>query len=249
MATKAESLADGLKPLRPRALDAESAFFARYATGLAVFIVVAFAQFDLRGIAPLGKFGWEIHAHAAVMVVWLGLTVAQPWLAASGNRALHRRLGWTSLVVLAALPVVGSLAGAAALRDGIVPPFFTPAYFLALVNVGVVLVVATVLWAVALRRRSDWHRRLMIGSTALLLEPALGRTLPMPLMGGWGEWVALALQVGALGFMVGHDRRTVGRVHPATLVVMMIIVVDHLVVEGLSKFPPVIALAATIVGA
>ncbi|QGN56523.1 hypothetical protein GKE62_16690 [Novosphingobium sp. Gsoil 351] len=242
-------MAGGFAPRRFRALDAESAFFARYATGLAIFIFIAFAQFDLRGMAPLSKFGWEIHAHAAVMVAWLGLTVAQPWLAASGNRALHRRLGWISLVVLATLPVVGSLAGTAALRDGIVPPFFTPAYFLALVNVGVVLVAAMVLWAVALRRRSDWHRRLMIGSTALLLEPALGRTLPMPLMGGWGEWVALAIQLGALAFLVGHDRRTLARVHPATLAAMLVIVIDHLLVETLSQFPPMIVLAAGIAGA
>lgn len=226
-----------------RVIDAESAFFARYATALGGFILLAFAQFDLRGMAPIARFGWEIHAHAATMVAWIGLSVAQPWLAASGNRGTHRTLGWASLAVLATVPVIGSLAGFAALRDGLVPPFFSPAYFLALVHVGVVLFTAMVVAAVVLRRRIDWHRRLMLGSTALLIEPALGRTLPMPLMGSWGEWVAMVIQIGALGFLAAHDRKIIERVHPATLVAMAAIVLDHVLFEALGRFPPLIAFA------
>jgi len=248
MATETPTLA-GFTPARPRrSLDRESVFFARYATAFAAFIVFGFAQFELRGLAPFGVFGWEIHAHAAAMVAWLALSVAQPWLVASGNVAVHRRLGWASAGLIVAIPVVGSMAGFAALRDGIVPPFFAPAYFLALVNVGAILFAALVVAGVAMVRRIDWHRRLMLGSTALLLEPALGRTLPMPLMSWWGEWVAMAIQVGALGFLAAHDRRTIGRIHPATLIAMAVIVLDHVLFETLAKFPPLVAYASGIAG-
>ena len=245
MASQGDFLAPGPGP-RVRALDAESAFFARYASGLALFILFGFAQFELRGLAPFGRFGWEIHAHAAAMTGWLALSVAQPWLAASGNRALHRRLGWIAVTLLGIIPIVGSLAGVAALRDGIVPPFFTPAYFLALVHVGVLSFTAMVIAAVVLRRRSDWHRRLMLGSTVLILEPAFGRLLPMPLLGNWGEWVAMAGQLGALGFLVRHDRRSRGQVHPATLIVAGAVVAVHIAIELLAVSAPVRALAASI---
>jgi len=247
MATNADTLLAGSAP-RPRALDRENLFFARYATGFALFILFGFAQFEARGLAPFGKFGWEIHAHAAAMVGWLALSVAQPWLAASGNPALHRRLGWTAAGLLAVIPVVGSLAGFAALRDGLVPPFFSPAYFLALVHVGAIMFTAMVAWAIVMRRKLDWHRRLMLGSTVLIMEPALGRLLPMPLLGGWGEWLAMVIQLAALGWLAAHDRRTLGRVHPATVVAAAAIVAVHAAVETLAVFPPMVGLAARVAG-
>lgn len=249
MATNPQTLAGYVSDRPVRTRDRESVFFARYATALAAFILFGFAQFELRGLAPFGKFGWEIHAHAGAMVAWLALSVAQPWLAATGNVAIHRRLGWASAGLIVAVPVIGSMAGFAALRAGLVPPFFTPAYFLALVNVGVVLFTGMVVAGVAMVRRIDWHRRLMLGSTALILEPALGRTLPMPLMSWWGEWVAMAIQIGALGWLAAHDRRTLGRIHPATLIAMGVIALDHALFEALAKFAPLITYAASIAGA
>ena len=234
-------------PRARSARTADEAFFIRLSTGLALFILFGFAQFEARGLAPLNQFPWVVHAHAATMVAWIGVTVVQPRLLRHPNlRVLHRRLGWLSIALLVLIPVFGSRTGIAAVRLGFVPPFFTPAYFLALVHVGVFAFVGLVVWAVALRKRTDWHGRLMVGSTVVLMEPALGRLLPMPLLGSSGEWLALAVQLGALGILARHDRRSLGRVHPATLASGAVVIAVHVTVELLATFPPLQALAASL---
>ena len=243
MATTPAFLTPAAEPL---VSDADAAFFARLNLGLALFIAFGFAQFEARGLAPFAAFPWVVHAHAAAMVAWLGLLVIQPRLVVRDAMALHRALGWAGAALVVAIVAFGSMTGFAAVTRGFVPPFFTPAYFLALVHVGVLGFAAMVFWAIALRKRTDWHRRLIVGSTVVILEPALGRLLPMPLLGAWGEWLAMALQLAALGLLVRHDRRSLGRVHPATLASGAAVVGVHVGIEALAAFPPFAAYAASI---
>ncbi|MGC8107726.1 hypothetical protein, partial [Salmonella enterica] len=77
----------------------------------------------------------------------------------------------------------------------LVPPFFTPAYFLALNACFFLGFPLTVLLAVLRRRETAWHARLMLAANILLLDPALGRLLPMPLLGSNGEWLSMALEM------------------------------------------------------
>jgi hypothetical protein len=242
MATTASALA---APASAR--DTDAGFFARLNLGLALFIVFGFAQFQARGFVDVTVFPWYVHAHAAAMLAWLALIVVQPRLIARGDsRLLHRRLGWLGAAFLIAIVAFASMTGIGAIRLGFVPPFFSDAYFLALVHVGVLVFAGMVLWAIAMRHRTDWHRRLMIGSTVMILEPALGRLLPMPLIMPWGEWVALVFQLAALAILARHDLKTLGRVHPATLASAAVVTVGHVAFEALAAFPPFVALAASI---
>jgi hypothetical protein len=77
----------------------------------------------------------------------------------------------------------------------------------------------------------------------VILEPALGRLLPMPLMNGWGEWAILAIQIIALLVLARHDRKVLHRVHPATLSLIAIVVTTHLAVRLLSNLPPFMSFA------
>ncbi|MFC4293763.1 hypothetical protein ACFO0A_01685 [Novosphingobium tardum] len=241
MATTFASLDQG-DPAGRAAAAAERRFFGRLALGLALFIVVAFAQFDARFV-DVAALPWVAHAHALTMVAWLALLVAQPILARSGNVVLHRRLGWLATGLVAAIVVFALMVVTTALRANAVPPFFTPAYFLALVVIEIGTFAALVAWAVVRRGDREWHRRLMIAATFILLEPALGRALPMPLLGDWGQWLSMVIQLGAIAILVGHDRRTLGRVHPATVVAAGAVVATHVAVTLAAMAPPVIALA------
>ena len=225
-------------PLPAAATRRTSGFFFRMTLGLVLFILFGFMQFAARGMVDYGRAPLIFHVHGAVMTSWLGLLVLQAGLAGRGSLALHRRLGWASTGLLLAIVAIGSATSIHAVANGMVPPFFTPAYFLALVHVGLVGFVALVGAAIALRKESDWHRRLILGSTILIMEPALGRLLPMPLLGGWAEWTAMLFQLIPVAILAAHDRKTLGLFHPATKVVAGAVIGTHVLFELLAVSTP-----------
>jgi uncharacterized membrane protein YozB (DUF420 family) len=244
MATKVEGAAEVRRPAR--GFMADQPFFTRFAILLTLFILLAFAQFAMRGLVDVRKAPPLVHLHGAVMVSWLGLFVAQNMLVHKGELALHRKLGWVAAALVAAVAVLGWAVGYQAVATGRVPPFFTPAYFLALTGLGATSFAAVVAWAVSKRRETQWHRRLMLGATILIVEPALGRLLPMPLLGVWGEWVVLLIQLGLIGIIARHDRKVLGQVHPATVALAAVALALHVAVTLVSMIPQVSTFAAAI---
>lgn len=224
-------------------------FFTRTAVVLAILIVVWFVQFSLRGFVNWRAMPWVIHAHGLAMLAWLGLFVVQNVLAERGDLARHRKLGrWAALLAVAIVPL-GCAVGITALQIHTVPPFFTPNYFLALTQIEPFVFVALVFAAIARRRDTETHRRLMLGAVVVITEPAFGRLLPMPLLGPWGEWAELACQLVVLVVLAAHDRRVLGRVHSATVSAMAIVVVMHVLVVVTSTLQATIGAASRIAGA
>lgn len=226
----------------------DQTFFIKMSIALAVFIVISFVQWSLRGFVDVYSVPWWVHAHGAFMLLWLLVLVTQNILAARRSFDLHRQLGWTSMIVVFGVVIFGSAAGLQALALHRKPPFFTNAYFLALTQIEVLLFLGTVTWAIAKRRDTQWHRRLMLGATVLLLEPALGRLLPMSLLGAMGEWIVLVVQLLPLVILAMHDRATMLRVHPATSSAATIAIVAHLTVTLLAELPAFVELANNIAG-
>jgi len=223
-------------------------FWHRMAIGLAIFIVLGFLQFALRGfVDPVAAPFW-VHLHGLAMLAWLALLIVQPTLVSRDNLALHRRLGWIGAGLALFITCLGIFTGVASLVLNRFPPFFSPPYFLALTTVES-LVFGLMVWA-AIRRRhtTAWHRRLMIGATIVILEPALGRILPMPLMIGWSDIPIGLVQLGVVGIIALYDRRTLGRVHPATKAIAAIVIAVRITIYLLAMTPPVIALAERLAG-
>ncbi len=219
-------------------------FWQRMAIGLALFIIFGFAQFALRGfVDPMAAPFW-VHLHGVAMLAWLALLIVQPTLVSRANLPLHRRLGWIGGGLALVITGLGIFTGLASLVLERFPPFFSPPYFLALTTVESLAFGATVWWAVRRRVSTRWHRRLMIGATIIILEPALGRLLPMPLMIGWSDIPVALCQLVVVGIVALHDRRTLGRIHPATKAVAAIVIAVRATIYLLSLAPPVIALAA-----
>lgn len=227
----------------------DQSFWQKMALGLALFIIFGFIQFSARGFVEIGKVPAYIHVHGVVMIAWLTLTVIQPWLVNRDNLALHRRLGWLGLALAAVVVVVGSYTGIRTVELQRQPFFFTLPYFLALTQVGIIAFAGLITAAVLRRRQTEWHRRLMLGATVLILEPALGRLLPMPLIMPWGEWLALAFQLGALAIVMRHDRTAFGRIHPATITAALVVTLNHVIVELLAITPAWIVLTERVTGA
>lgn len=223
-------------------------FWQRMAIGLAAFIIFGFLQFALRGFVDPVAAPWWVHLHGVAMLAWLGLLVTQPTLEARGNLDLHRRLGWVGAALATSITILGVYTGLASLVLHRFPPFFTPPYFLALTVVEAITFGLVVMAAIRKRGDSEWHRRLMIGATIVILEPALGRLLPMPLMIGWSDIPVGLIQLTVVGVIAAHDRRTFGKVHPATKAVALLVIAVRVAIYLLSLAPPVAALARTLTG-
>ena len=156
----------------------------------------------------------------------------------------HRRLGKIGFALAMGIALLGAFTGIMAVARGTMPPFFAPGYFLALTNVGMAVFAGLIVAAVRMRRDTEWHRRLMLVALIFILEPALGRILPMPLLQPFAQWWELAFQLLFLGFAMGHDLKHRGAIHPAFKLGAVILIGFHVVIFGLSHLPPWIALAA-----
>ena len=193
---------------------AERRFFLIMALVMALLNVAAFGMFAAMGIstfhAPL-----YVHVHALLFFGWVALYVAQNAFAASGAMALHRRLGWLGFGWAFAMILVGTFITVMDVRLGRVPFIFTPAYFLVM-NPLNVLVFAGLLWAgIAVRRNTGWHRRLIYSAMATIMGPAFGRLLPPPILISAGVPVVICLLLAFIAIGALRDQIKYGRVHPA----------------------------------
>ncbi len=129
--------------------------------------------------------------------------------------ALHRRLGWLAVFWAPAMAVSAVYTTASNIHDGRFPPFFQPAFFLVANTLHILCFAGLVYAAVLMRRRTQWHRRLMFIAMATLTAAAFGRLIPMPLFVPFTIW---ATTLPSLVFPVAgaiRDLRRDGHVHPA----------------------------------
>jgi hypothetical protein len=154
----------------------ERVFF--FVMGVFVSAVIA-SGFLSRVVSGAVTFdhAWPVHVHAVSFMCWLGLCIAQSWLALRSSMRIHAALGRAGVALAIWMSAVGVAITAIAIAGGRVPPFFTPAYFLVLDWLNAIVFLGLVVWAVRMRRRSDWHRRLMLCATLCVGIPGFARLI------------------------------------------------------------------------
>jgi hypothetical protein len=194
--------------------------------GAAAFAVVlaGFARtYYLKLFFDTPELPWLLHLHGALMTSWFALFFVQTYLVASHRVGLHRRLGVCGAMLAALIVVVGTTV---ALRfgaremdkpqvDG--PPALASMGFLFAALLAFALLVGA---ALLLRRRREWHKRLMLLSCLFLIGPGLARipfervpSLAFLRSGGPAGLFGLDLLV--LYACVGWDTWRHRRMHPA----------------------------------
>jgi len=160
-----------------------------------------------------------VHAHAALMLAWLLLFLAQTTLMATGRARLHRTLGVVSFVLAPAMAAL--MIGTTVARHDNLAQFISPAFatnFALSSTVGAMEFMILYLWAVSARRTApETHKRLMVLVTAYVLGAATGRMTFLP-HNGLMESYNYMPTVYALGLIlpaVLHDVLRLGRVHRA----------------------------------
>ncbi len=100
------------------------------------------------------------------------------------------------------------------------PFFFDANEFLISNPIGLLAFAGMIVAAVVMRRRTDWHRRLIMSAMAAILGPAFGRLMPMPLFIPSGLGWEVSNSIGLIFILVGMaaDKRRLGAVHPAWFV-------------------------------
>lgn len=192
-------------------------FFEAAAYVIAAVVFVGFAPtFYLSGalhglmLTPLAQI------HGVVFTLWIVLLMVQTRLAAGGRIVRHRQLGGLGAVLAAVMTGVGVATALAAAARGHAPGGGDPRAFLIIPLVGIAVFAATVACAVAMRRRPDAHKRLMVLANISLLDPAIAR-LPFAIM-AVHPLVSFGLACLLGVAVVVYDLVTLGRVHRATLV-------------------------------
>jgi hypothetical protein len=195
----------------------EARFFFTMACIMAATIVAGFSFNVAMGRSSFGA-PWLVHFHAWVMMGFVALYLAQNWLVFSDNVALHRRLGWLSVIWIPAILVMGMLITRYSLTTAGGPPFFDQNQFLFSNPLHLCGFAAIAGWAITVRKNTGWHRRLMYCAFATLTGPGVGRLLPNPFLIPYA-WYASAIAPVVLFVLIGilADRRRYGGVHPAWL--------------------------------
>ena len=224
----------------------ERMFFLVMAIVIAVTVVTGFSLFLAAGISTFHS-PWWVHIHAVTFMAWIGFYVLQNTLVFRNDIALHRRLGRIGAVYAIWMVLVGLVLTPLTLAVGRSPPFFTPAYFMALDLVNIATFGALLYAAIRNRRRTDWHRRLMLCATICVIAPAIGRLVVLSGMPATAPVITALLLVYVVVAML-FDWANRGRVHAAWFWGAGALVMMVAAVELLAVVAPFAALAGRIAG-
>lgn len=208
----------------------ERRFFMKMALAMAMSIALGFSLHLMLGRSTFAV-PLAYHAHAVVFFGWVALFSAQAATAATGQIVLHRKLGLVAWAWVPLMTVLGLWLMATVLRRTGAPFFFDQNQFLFSNPAHLLCFAGLTLAALAARRHTGWHRRLMIGGFAILTGPGLGRIIPLPLLMPWAWWVMVAVVLvwPAIGMI--RDKRRRGAVHPAWYVAFAVLLAAQLIAD------------------
>ena len=203
-------------------------FFTTVLTGFIPDAANLLDQVNTGERPPLPGF---MHIHAILMGAWISLLLAQSALMATGNRALHMKLGIASVVLAPA--VVASMVGIVAsdfTMLATLPPEAAAApqvienkallSNLLLEQVRPVLLFpALVIWALLVRREDpEMHKRLLIFATLLPMPAAIDRITWLPnSMPGSATSVHITMLIWLAPVLL-YDIWRRGRIHRAYVI-------------------------------
>ena len=178
-----------------------------------------------------------VHLHALTFMGWVAIFTVQATLGARGMIEQHRKHARLAAAWIVLMIVMGFVVTLRMVRNGTTPFFFRPQHFLVFDPLNVLVFAGFVAFAVSKRKQTDWHARLQLGALALLMGPAFGRLLPMPLLAPHAYEAAAAACALFPLIGAGIDLKRSGRVHPAWLVTLGVLVGMILLGDAITYSP------------
>lgn len=193
----------------------------RFYVGMSLaFIITVFIGFSrsyyLKPWFGTPELSGLVHLHGLVFTAWFVFFLLQTMLVASGRTYLHRRMGIAGAVLAALVVTVGITVAITRVRTGASPiPGVSPLAFLAIPFFDMVVFAILVSAAVYLRRRLEWHKRLMTLAMITLLAAPLAR-IQFPFLPP-GPLTFFGLSDLFILGILAYDLVTRRKVHPATI--------------------------------
>lgn len=207
------AVTEGQPGLRSRIVGDER-FFLIASAIMVVVVVAGFLTLLLRGISTFAA-PWPVHVHAVLFMGWVGFFMMQVWFAITERVHLHRRFGWIAALYMPVLLIVGALILFRMMRNAAVPPFWTYSYFMVMNLMSLLAFAALTIAAIAWRKQTQWHRRLMFCAMAALVITPVNRLTPDAVL---AEYMSLGSALAILLFPLfgmAADWRRDGRIHAA----------------------------------
>jgi len=199
----------GKKPLRY--------FFPAIAAFAMAVVLLAFVPEFWRFAAGTFAIAPVLHVHAAMMVAWVGAFALQAYLGASGQIALHRRVGPYAVAVAGAAWLSMIFVEVRALVVHPIPQDLRELDWMLPGPLVYLTVPIFLVWYIHERRRPEWHKRLMTFALFIGLLAPIERFLWIPADRGFLPFLG-ALDLCLLAPIVSYDLYTrSGRLHAATV--------------------------------
>jgi len=207
-------------------------FFASTAILMTLIVVLSFPlTYYLPVINASRQFDILHHAHGLAFFAWFGLYVWQTQLVFKGKLARHREIGLSGLVLTGAMLPLGywmaQRAAEVRAANDLPRPYEFSWYNFADMGLFTGFMIAAV---VLVTRHKEWHRRLVYTAALSLMAPAATRwTLKLTYVDPFVLDILVYFVVYPfLIALVFHDRKHLGKVHPATLASFAVLLPVHL---------------------
>lgn len=203
---------------------ADHRFYAWAGAAAFAIVFVGFARtYYLKFLFGAPALPWLLHLHGALMTSWFALFFAQTYLIVSHRVRLHRRVGVFGATLALLIVVVGAaVAVHFAARDmnkpqteGPSPLMFMGFLFAALLEFSILVGAALIL-----RRKREYHKRLMLVACLSMMGPGLaripfGHVPALAFLQNGGPSGLFSLDLLILYACVARDTWRHRRLHPA----------------------------------
>jgi hypothetical protein len=211
----------------------ERKYYSRMAWFILAMIFLGFApSFYARGLVhvprPNPTLPPAVMLHGVLLTAWVLVFFTQVQLIGASRRDVHMKLGIGGFLLGAALIPVMYLTAVWQVARVNQPPFTDPLNWTIVPLAGVPIYAYLLYLGWTKRREAAWHKRIMLGIMLVMMDPAIGRfPLAPPTLAGFA--FLNLLSVAPFIAPVLHDRRMLGRIHPATLLTFSLAVAMHVV--------------------
>lgn len=222
-------------------------FFSAMTLLILAAVLFGFARsYFLAGIVNAPLPNRLIHVHGAAFTLWMVLLLVQTALISARQVRMHRMLGIGGFFLAIAMVLLGTFAGADALRRGSHPMGLDAKTFFVFPISDMVLFSIFIFFAYRARRQPEAHKRLILIGTIALVDAAVARW-PVALFHQHPP-MQDAVPFGFLLLLVIYDLFSLRRVSRTTMWASALLVVMHLTRVPIGLTPAWHAFATWVMG-